>query len=197
MPIFKRRSWQFQNTPDLLNLMDLEPCYGHVKKIKVFQNWFDIQFRKAVFMQLRFWLFSGPKLTQKLIVGGVLESSEFFSDNNHQKDDFWGWFGIVRISSWSWAQRFWKLMKKWPRKLKLKLATPIWKLTEKQKNDFCGKSANFNINFLCHFCTNFQNLCAHNQEEILAIPKHPQKSSFWWVLAKKTAKNEVAQKLLF
>ena len=32
---------------------------------------------------------------------------------------------------------------------------------------------------------NFENLCAHQQEEILKIPKHPQKSTFWWVLAKK------------
>ena len=64
--------------------MDLEPCYGHVKKIKVFQNWFDIQFRKAVFMQLRFWLFYGPKLTQKLIVGGVSESSGSPLDYGHK-----------------------------------------------------------------------------------------------------------------
>ena len=40
-----------------------------------------------------------------------------------------------------------------------------------------------------------RNLCAHDQEEILTIPKHPQKSSFWWFLAEKTAKNEVAPKI--
>ena len=79
----------------------------------------------------------------------------------------------------------------------LKLATLIWKVTDSQKIDFCVQSANFNFNFLSHFCIDFENLCAHQQEEILTIPKHPQKSSFWWVLAKKTAKNEVAQKLLF
>ena len=62
---------------------------------------------------------------------------------------------------------------------------------------FQMRVANFNFNFLSHFCIDFENLCAHQQEEILTIPKHPQKSSFWWVLAKKTAKNEVAQKLLF
>ena len=55
--------------------------------------------------------------------------------------------------------------------------------------------ANFNFNFLSHFCINFQNLCAHHQEEILRFPKHPQKSSFWWVLAEKTAKNKVATKI--
>ena len=55
--------------------------------------------------------------------------------------------------------------------------------------------ANFNFNFLSHFCINFQNLCAHHQEEILRFPKHPQKSSFWWVLAEKTAKNKVAPKI--
>ena len=37
------------------------------KKIKVFQNWFDIWYRKAVFVQLCFLLFSGSKLTQKFI----------------------------------------------------------------------------------------------------------------------------------
>ena len=55
--------------------------------------------------------------------------------------------------------------------------------------------ANFNFNILSHFCINFQNLCAHHQEEILRFPKHPQKSSFWWVLAEKTAKNKVATKI--
>ena len=55
--------------------------------------------------------------------------------------------------------------------------------------------ANFNFNFLSHFCINFQNLCAHHQEEILRFPKHPQKSTFWWVLAAKTAKNQVAPKI--
>ena len=35
----------------------------------------------------------------------------------------------------------------------------------------------------------------HHQEEILRFPKHPQKSSFWWVLAEKTAKNKVAPKI--
>ena len=38
--------------------------------------------------------------------------------------------------------------------------------------------ANFNFNYLSHFCINFENSCAHHQEEILTIPKHPQKSSF-------------------
>ena len=55
--------------------------------------------------------------------------------------------------------------------------------------------ANFNFNYLSHFCINFENSCAHHQEEILTIPKHPQKSSFWWWLAEKTAKNEVAPKI--
>ena len=122
--------------------------------------------------------FSWPILIRKIIFGVVLES-------------------LCRISSWWLAQRFWKPMQKWLRKLKLKLATLIWKVTDSQKIDFCVLSANFNFNFLSHFCIDFENLCAYQQEEILTIPKHPQKSSFWWVLAKKTAKNEVAQKLLF
>ena len=69
-------------------------------------------------------------------------------------------------------------MQKWLRKLNLKLATLIWKVTESQKIDFCVKSANFNFNFLSYFCINFENLYAHQQEEILKIPKHPQKSTF-------------------
>ena len=50
--------------------------------------------------------------------------------------------------------------------------------SDSQKFDFCVKSANFNFNFLSYFCINFENLCAHQQEEILKIPKHPQKSTF-------------------
>ena len=34
--------------------------------------------------------------------------------------------------------------------------------------------ANFNFNFLSHFCIDFENLCAHHREEVLRIPKHPQ-----------------------
>ena len=56
--------------------MDLEACYDHVKIIKVFQNWFDIQFRKAVFMQLCFLLFSQPITIRKMTSGGVLESQD-------------------------------------------------------------------------------------------------------------------------
>ena len=33
------------------------------------------------------------------------------------------------------------------------LVDDLW--TEKQKNHFCGKSANSNLNFLRHFCINF------------------------------------------
>ena len=58
-------------------------------------------------------------------------------------------------------------MQKWLRKLKLKLATLIWKVTDSQKIDFCVQSANFNFNFLSHFCINSQYSCAHYQEEIL------------------------------
>ena len=70
--------------------MNLEPCYGHVKKIKLFQNWFDIQFRKAVFMQLRFWLFSQPIKIKKMTSGGVLESSGSPLVDGHR--DFANWY---------------------------------------------------------------------------------------------------------
>ena len=105
VPIFKRSSWQFQNTPDLLNLMGLEPCYGHVKKIKVFQNWFDIQFREAVFMHFCFWLFSQPIIIRKMTSGGVLESSGPPLDDRHK--DFENWCRIGWENwSWSWQPQF-------------------------------------------------------------------------------------------
>ena len=74
-----------------------------------------------------------------------------FSAKTCQKVDFWGCFVIVQISSWWWAYRFWKLMQKWPRKLKLKLIL----LT--QKSFFCLsvtfqiRVEKFNFNFLCQF----------------------------------------------
>ena len=58
------------------------------------------------------------------------------------------------------------------------LPTLTWKLKEWQKNDVCVFGANFNFNFLRHLCINFQNLCAHHEEEILRIPKHPQLAKF-------------------
>ena len=173
VPIIKRRSWGFQNTPNLQNSDYFELSYGNWKKME------DLQ---------------------KLGSYSILEASLFFAvflATSHQKVDFWGCFGVFRISSWWWAQRFLKSMQKWLRKFKLKLGTLFWKVTERQKIDFCVKSAHFNFNFLSHFCINFQNSCAHHQEDILRFPKHPQTSTFWWVLAKKMAKNKVAQKLLF
>ena len=54
-----------------------------------------------------------------------------------------------------------------------------------------------NFNFLRHFCIDFQKLCAHHEEEILRIPKHPQLAKFGRVLAKKTAKNKVVSKIQY
>merc|ERR1712155_218233 len=62
---------------------------------------------------------------------------------------------------------------------------------------FQKRVANFNFNFLSHFCINFQNLSAHHQEEILRIPKHTQLAKFAQNLADKTTKNKVAHTLLF
>ena len=51
--------------------------------------------------------------------------------------------------------------------------------TQTKRGNSCeGEELNFNFNFLSHFCINFQNSCAHYQEEILRIPKHPQLSIF-------------------
>ena len=46
-------------------------------------------------------------------------------------------------------------------------------------------------------CIKIKNLCAHHQEEVLRIPKHPQLAKFARNLADKTAKNKMAQTLLF
>ena len=39
VPIIKWRSWGFQSTPNLLNLMDLRPSYGHSKNALCWANW--------------------------------------------------------------------------------------------------------------------------------------------------------------
>ena len=126
--------------------------------------------------EAKLWCSKEDRVFLKYFWYSILGTTLFFAvflANTHQKDDFWGCFGIVRISSWLWAQRFWKLVQKWQRKLMLKLALLP------QKSFFCFSVsfqmgvANFNFNFLGHFFINFQNLCAHDQEEILTIPKHP------------------------
>ena len=47
MAIIKRRSWVIQNTPNLWSLDDFRPCYGNLKKIKLFQNNFHWRFREG------------------------------------------------------------------------------------------------------------------------------------------------------
>ena len=86
--IFKRRSWGFQNTPNLWDLEHFKPSYGHLKKIKVSKNNFDWQFcsksliiSKHLFFQNAItWL----KIIQTLQVGGVLESSWAPLDDGHR-----------------------------------------------------------------------------------------------------------------
>ena len=39
VPIIKRRSWRFQNTPNLQSLDDFEPSYGTSKKAMLRENW--------------------------------------------------------------------------------------------------------------------------------------------------------------
>ena len=92
--IFKRRSWGFQNTPNLWDLEHFKPSYGHLKKIEVSKNNFDWQFcskYKQILNYLKTSLFSGcHNLAQ-----------------NHPNFTSWGCFGILRSSSWRWPQRFW------------------------------------------------------------------------------------------
>ena len=92
--IFKRRSWGFQNTPNLWDLEHFKPSYGHLKKIEVSKNNFDWQFcskYKQILNYLKTSLFSKcHNLAQ-----------------NHPNFTSWGCFGIVMSSSWWWPQRFW------------------------------------------------------------------------------------------
>ena len=60
VPIIKRRSWGFQNTPNLQSLDYFEPSYGNLKKIKDNKNPDDIQFcskYKWIFKCLKTLLF--------------------------------------------------------------------------------------------------------------------------------------------
>jgi len=142
--------------------------------------------------EAKLWCSKEDRFFLKYFWYSILVATLFFAvflANTHQKDDFWGCFGNLRISSWWWAQRFWKLMQKWLRKLKLKLALLTQKSFSCLSVTFQLRVANFKFNFLSHFCINFQNLSAHHQEEFLRIPKHSQLAKFEWVLTEKTAKN--------
>ena len=76
VPIIKRRSWGFQNTPNLQILHDFKPSYGNLKEIKMSKNNFDWRFREGKSKHYFYgcaitWL----KIMQILQDGGVLESS--------------------------------------------------------------------------------------------------------------------------
>ena len=176
VPIIKRRSWGFQNTPNLQNSDYFEPSYSNLKKME------DLQ-------KLR----SYSILDKQFLCHFVLA---VFLANTHQKVDFWGCFGIFRISSCWWAQRFSKSMQKWLRKLKLKLATLIWKVTDSQKIDFCVKSANFNLNFLCHFCINFENLCPSTRGDP-EDSETPPKVNFLMSFGQENSKKQSGTKTVF
>ena len=47
VPIIQRRSWGFQNTPNLWSLDDFGPSDGNLKNIKVSQNNFDWRLEKG------------------------------------------------------------------------------------------------------------------------------------------------------
>ena len=79
VPIIKRRSWGFQNTPNLQNLDYFEPSYSNLKKME------DLQI-----------LGSYSILDKQFLCHFVFA---VFLANTHQKVDFWGCFGIFRISS--------------------------------------------------------------------------------------------------
>ena len=85
VPIIKRRSWGFQNTPNLQILHDFKPSYGNLKELKMSKNNFDWRFREGKSKHCFFgcaitWL----KIMQILQVGGVLESSGPPLDDGHR-----------------------------------------------------------------------------------------------------------------
>ena len=85
VPIFKRSSWGFQNTPNLWSLDDFWPCYGNLKKINFFQNNFDWRFREGKSKPCFFGCaITRLKIMQTLQVGGVLESSGPPLDDGHR-----------------------------------------------------------------------------------------------------------------
>ena len=95
--IFKRRSWGFQNTPNLWDLEHFKPSYGNLKKIKVSKNNFDWQFC------------SKYKQILNYLKTSLLSNCHNLAQN-HPNFTSWGCFGILRTSSWRWPQRFGRLM---------------------------------------------------------------------------------------
>ena len=73
---------------------------------------------------------------------------------------------------------FLKINAEMPEKIEVDAANPHLQIERMAKKCVCVFGANFNFNFLRHLCINFQNLCAHHEEEILRIPKHPQLAKF-------------------
>ena len=90
VPISKRRSWGFQNTPNMWRLDDFGPSYCNLKKIKISKNNFDWRLEKE---------------SQNI---AFLKCHNLAQNNL----DFarWECFGILRTSSCWWALRFLKLM---------------------------------------------------------------------------------------
>ena len=111
VPIIKRRSWRFQNTPNLLNLINFKPSYNNLKKMEDLQN------------------------LGSYSILGTFSFFAVFLANTHQKVDFWRCFRIVRISSWWWAQRFSKLMQKW-QKIEVEVGNPHLERDRKVENWF-------------------------------------------------------------
>ena len=101
VPIMKRRSWGFQNTPNLRSLDNLEPSYCNLKKknisktiliFNLIQNTSESSFfSKQYFFGIAItWV----KIIQTLQVWGVLESSGPPPDDGHRDFEDWctvGW----------------------------------------------------------------------------------------------------------
>ena len=91
VPINKRRSWRFRNTPR----NQLSDEYWPRKQQKT--KWLSKLNKTPIFGDLPFSL-----NCHNLV-------------KNHPNFASWGCFGILRISSWWWALRFWQLLQKWLR----------------------------------------------------------------------------------
>ena len=108
-----------------------------------------------------------------------------FLTQTHQKVDIWGCFGILTISSWWWAQEFWKCRsgsENWS--LSCTFNTEIIFLSL-SKWGLPASTSNFSASIFKI------SLCAHHQEEILIIPKHhPQKINFLMSIGQAISKKQ-------
>ena len=127
----KRRSWGFQNTPNWQSLDDFEPSHGTSKKATFWENW-----RFTCILKLIEYHFSFGKL--------LFSSNCHNLVKKHPNFATLGCFGIVRIPSWWWTQRFCRLMHHrpsycWKARVQFLMNPTVCQIVSKYKSDlFCN-----------------------------------------------------------